>query len=62
MNNFEYQLMKLSQKIDELHPLLVFSQVNKPIIYSDCCMESFINQIVKIVIIVELKIRMLFDY
>ena len=62
MNKFEYQLMKLSQKIDEVHPLLVLCFVDKAIIEPLCFMKSFTNQRMKIVIIEELKIRTLLNY
>ena len=62
MNKFEYQLMKLSQKIDEVHPLLVLFQVDKAIIEAVGFMTSFTNQSMKIVIIVGFKIRTLLNY
>jgi hypothetical protein len=32
MGKFEYQLMKLNLKINDLHPLLVFGQLDKAVV------------------------------
>ncbi len=58
MSKFRYQLMKLSQKIDEVFPLLNLHQVDKAIIESLCFIMSFINQRIKTVAI---KIRNLLN-
>ena len=62
MNKVEYRLMKLSQKIDEVLQVLVSYQDHKAFINPSRFTENFINHKIKLVVIVEFKIKTLLDY
>ena len=52
--------MKLSQKIDEVHPLLVLYLVDNPVVEQLCYIKGFVN--LRIVTIVDFKFKKLFSY
>jgi len=54
--------MKLSQKIDGVHQVLVSYQDHKAFINPTRFTKSFINQKIKFVVIMEFKIKTLLDY
>jgi hypothetical protein len=62
MSKFRYQLMKLSQKIDEAHQLLVSCQDHKIFIEPSYFTKSFIIHRINFVVIGEFKIKTLLDY